>query len=94
MLTTTARMERARNFHRGKTIKAACFHFQLHCAECKEPDLQHILRFIQWGNYNFCPPANIRYGLVVWIHNSGHFGPPLPFWAHGPPPGTAGAADG
>jgi len=36
------------------------------------------------------PPANIRYGLTVLIHNSGDFGPPLPFWA----PGIAGAADG
>ena len=31
------------------------------------------------------PPANIRYGLTVLIHNSGHFGPPLPFWAPGHP---------
>ena len=31
------------------------------------------------------PPANIRCGLTVLIHNSGHFGPPLPFWAPGPP---------
>ena len=29
------------------------------------------------------PPANIRYGLTVLIHSSGHFGPPLPFWALG-----------
>jgi len=29
------------------------------------------------------PPANIHYGLTVF---SGHFGPPLPFWALGPPP--------
>jgi len=29
----------------------------------------------------FGSPANIRYGLAVLIHNSGHFGPPLPFWA-------------
>ena len=28
--------------------------------------------------------------ITVLIHNSGHFGPPLPFWA----PGIAGAADG
>jgi len=41
----------------------------------------------------FAPPANIRYGLTVFIHNSGHFGPPLPLWAPGPP-GIAGAADG
>jgi len=41
----------------------------------------------------FGPPANIRYGLTVLIHNSGHFGPPLPFWAPGPPE-IAGAADG
>jgi len=27
------------------------------------------------------PPANIRYGLSVLVHNSGHFGPLLPFWA-------------
>jgi len=33
----------------------------------------------------FGPPANIRYRLTVLIHNSGHFGPPLPFWAPGPP---------
>ena len=31
------------------------------------------------------PPANIRYGLTVLIHNSGHFGPPLPFWGPRPP---------
>ena len=39
----------------------------------------------QWRNYNFCapPPANIRYGLTVLIHNSGQFWPPLPFWAPG-----------
>ena len=41
----------------------------------------------------FGPPANIRYGLTVLIHNSGHFGPPLAFCAPGPP-GIAGAADG
>jgi len=41
----------------------------------------------------FGPPANIRYGLTVLIHNSSHFGPPLPFWAPGPP-GIARAADG
>ena len=40
----------------------------------------------QWRNYNFCPPpANIRYGLTVLIHNSSDFGPPLPFWAPGSP---------
>jgi len=39
----------------------------------------------QWRNYNFCPLANIRYWLTVLIHNSGHFGPPKPFWAPGPP---------
>ena len=33
----------------------------------------------------FGPPANIRYGLTILIHNSGHVGPPLPFWAPGPP---------
>jgi len=38
------------------------------------------------------PPSNIRYGLTVLIYNSGHFGPPLPFWA--PAPGIVGAADG
>jgi len=32
----------------------------------------------------FGPPANIRYGLTVLIHNSGHFGPPLPL-PFGPP---------
>ena len=32
------------------------------------------------------------YGLTVLMHNSGHFGPPLPFWP--PVPGIAGAADG
>ena len=50
---------------------------------------------LQWLNYvtNFGPPANIRYGLTVSIHNSGHFVPPLPFWAPGPP-AIAGAADG
>jgi len=26
-----------------------------------------------WRNYNFWAPANIRYGLTVLIHNSGHF---------------------
>ena len=31
------------------------------------------------------PPANVRYGLAVLVHNSGHFWPPLPFWALGPP---------
>ena len=32
----------------------------------------------QWRNYNFwAPPTNIRYGLTVFIHNSGHFGLPL-----------------
>jgi len=31
------------------------------------------------------PAANIRYRLTVLIHNSGHFEPPLPFWARGPP---------
>ena len=41
----------------------------------------------------FGPPANIRYRLTVLMHNSGHFGPPLPFWTPGPP-GIAGAADG
>ena len=40
------------------------------------------------------PPANIRYGLTVLIHNSGHFGTPLPFWAGPWTPGIAGAADG
>jgi len=37
----------------------------------------------QWPNYYCCrpPPANIRCGPTVLIHNSGHFGPPLPFWA-------------
>jgi len=45
----------------------------------------------QWRKYNFClPPANICYGLTVLILNSGHFGPPLPFWA----PSIAEAADG
>jgi len=53
-----------------------------------------IMSFLtQWRNYNFWPPANIRHGLTVLIHNSGHFGPPLPFWATGPP-GIAGDADG
>ena len=33
----------------------------------------------------FGPPANIRYGLTVLIHNLGHFGPPLPLLAPGPP---------
>ena len=32
----------------------------------------------------FGPPANICYGLTVLIHNSGHFGPPLPL-PFGPP---------
>jgi len=46
---------------------------------------QTTITFSQWRNYNFCPPpANIRYGLTVLIHKSGHFGPPLPFWAPGP----------
>jgi len=41
----------------------------------------------QWRNYNFLPPpaANIRYGLTVLIHNSGHFWPPLPFLGSCPP---------
>jgi len=39
----------------------------------------------QWRNYNFCPPpANIRYGLTVLIHNSGHFRPPLDLYRFGP----------
>ena len=48
---------------------------QRHFAYCLPPG--------QWPNYYCCcpPPANIRYGLTVLIHNSGHFGPPLPFWA-------------
>jgi len=34
----------------------------------------------------FGPPANICYSLItVLIHNSGHFGPPLQFWAPWPP---------
>jgi len=33
----------------------------------------------------FAPLANIRYWLTVLIHNSGHFGPPKPFWAPGSP---------
>ena len=40
----------------------------------------------------FGPPANIRYGLTVLIHNSGQLG-----WAPFtvlPPPSIAGAADG
>ena len=42
-----------------------------------------VTTICQWRIYNFCrPPVNIRYGLTVLIHNSGHFGPPLrPFWA-------------
>ena len=31
--------------------------------------------------------------VLIPVHNSGHFGPPLPFWAPGPP-GIAGATDG
>jgi len=48
----------------------------------------------QCRNYNISgPPANIRYGLTVLIHNSGDFGPPLPFSVPASP-GIAGAADG
>jgi len=41
----------------------------------------------QWRNYNFwAPRQTFATGLVlVLIHNSGHFGSPLPFWASGPP---------
>jgi len=40
----------------------------------------------------FAPPANIRYGLKVLIHNSGHFGR---LYRFGPlAPRIAGAADG
>jgi len=39
---------------------------------------------VPWRNYIFGPPANIRYGLTVLIHNSGHFGHPLPFWVPAP----------
>ena len=31
------------------------------------------------------PPANIRYGLTVLIHNSGHFAPPYRFGPLSPP---------
>ena len=44
----------------------------------------------QWRNYNFCPPANIRYTGPSAPLN---LGPPLPFWAPGSPD-IAGAADG
>jgi len=43
----------------------------------------------QWLNYNFClPPGkhSLHSLITVLIHNSGHFRPPLPFWAPGPPP--------
>jgi len=43
---------------------------------------------VPWRNYIFGPPANIRYGLTVLIHNSGHFGHPLPFWSL--PPASPG----
>jgi len=35
----------------------------------------------------FGPPGkhSLRALVLVLIHNSGHFGPPLPFWAPGPP---------
>ena len=49
----------------------------------KERIKKHV--FTQWRNYNFWTAANILYGLTVLIHNSGHFEPPLSFWAHGPP---------
>ena len=51
-------------------------------------DTTNVGRHRQWRNYNsppLLPPANIRYGLTVLIPNSGHFVPPLPFWAPGPP---------
>jgi len=40
-----------------------------------------------WRNYNFWAPDkhSLRALVVVLIHNSGHFGSPLPFWAPGPP---------
>ena len=43
----------------------------------------------------FAPPPgkhSLHSLITVLIHSSGHFGPPLPFWA--PAPGIAGAADG
>ena len=48
--------------------------------------LSPVTVVVRWRSYNFLPPApaNIRYGLTVLIHNSGHFGPPLPFWAPAP----------
>ena len=47
---------------------------------------------VQWRNYNFCAPwqtfttqpnniITIIINNIVLIHNSGHFGPPLPCWA-------------
>ena len=42
--------------------------------------------YAQWRNYNFCPPpADIRYGPIVLIYNSGHFGPPYRFGPLAPP---------
>jgi len=41
----------------------------------------------QWRNCNFWAPGKhaVHSLMTVLIHNSGHFGPPLPFWAPGPP---------
>ena len=51
----------------------------------------HNIFRVQWRNYNFCPPPRQHSLITVLIHNSGHFGTPLPFWAPGPPalPGLA-----
>jgi len=41
----------------------------------------------QWRNNNFWAPGkhSLHSRITVLIHNSRHFGPPLPFWAPGPP---------
>jgi len=40
---------------------------------------------IQWRSYNFWAPRkhSLHSLITVLIHISGHFGPPLPFWAPG-----------
>ena len=55
--------------------------FQLFLAAILSVTLwEMFVTLMQWRNYNFCPPpANI-----CLIHNSVHFGPPLPFWAPAP----------
>ena len=43
----------------------------------------HSIQYMQWSTYNFWAPGkhSLHSLITVLIHNSGHFGPPLPFWA-------------